>query len=35
VDGQVGVSRNAAGGSNAQQWLEATTNMPVSVVDRI
>ena len=35
VDGQVGVSRNVAGGSNAQQWLEATTNTPVSVGDRI
>ncbi|HEX3560765.1 MAG TPA: DUF6600 domain-containing protein [Pyrinomonadaceae bacterium] len=35
VDGQVGVGRNAAGGSNTQQWLEATTNMPVSVGDRI
>src|SRR5919198_5828185 len=35
VDGQVGVGRNAAGGTDAQQWLEATTNTPVSVGDRI
>src|ERR1051326_554498 len=41
VDGQVGVSHNVAGATDAQQpqpqqqWLEATTNMPVSVGDRI
>jgi hypothetical protein len=35
VDGQVGVSRNAAGGADNQQWVPATTNMPVSVGDRI
>jgi hypothetical protein len=42
VDGQVGVSHNVAAASDAQQqqqeqgqWLQATTNMPVSVGDRI
>jgi hypothetical protein len=36
VDGEVGVSRNAAGsGADNQQWLEATTNTPLSVGDRI
>jgi hypothetical protein len=35
VDGQVGVSRNAAGSEETQHWLEATTNTPVSAGDRI
>jgi hypothetical protein len=41
VDGQVGVSHNVAATPDAQQqqeqgqWLQATTNMPVSVGDRI
>jgi hypothetical protein len=35
VDGQVGVSRAAVEGTDAEQWLEATTNTPVSVGDRI
>jgi FecR protein len=41
VDGQVGVSHNIAGATDAQQqpqqqqWLEATTNTPVSVGDRL
>src|ERR1051326_5991389 len=41
VDGQVGVSHNVAGATDAQQqqqqqqWLEGTTNMAVSVCARI
>ena len=39
VDGDVGVSHNAAGANGGaadnQQWLQATTNTPVSVGDRI
>jgi hypothetical protein len=35
VDGQVGVSHDAAGAADNQQWLQATTNTPVAVGDRI
>jgi hypothetical protein len=35
VDGEVGVGRDATGEEDTGQWLEATTNMPVSVGDRI
>src|SRR5437764_4411576 len=35
VDGDVGVGRNAAGGADTQQWLQATTNTPVSAGERI
>lgn len=42
VDGEVGVGRNSAASSNtkngvagSEQWLQATTNTPVSVGDRI
>src|ERR1041384_6478732 len=39
VDGDVGVTHNAAGANGGaadnQQWLQATTNTPVSVGDRI
>jgi hypothetical protein len=35
VDGEVGVGRDVAGDADAEQWLEATSNMPVSAGDRI
>ncbi|HEV7893360.1 MAG TPA: DUF6600 domain-containing protein [Pyrinomonadaceae bacterium] len=35
VDGAVGVGRNVTGEEDTGQWLEATTNMPVSVGDRV
>src|SRR5919112_6104454 len=35
VEGDVGVGRNAAGSEDSEQWLEATTNTPLSVGDRI
>src|SRR4051812_38573202 len=35
VDGEVGVGRSAAADADNQQWVEATTNTPVSIGDRI
>ena len=35
VDGKVGIGRGADEAEDAEQWLEATTNMPVSTGDRI
>lgn len=35
VDGAVGVGRDVTGEDDAGRWVEATTNMPVSVGDRI
>lgn len=35
VDGEVGIGRSASGDAANQQWLQATTNTPVSVGDRI
>ncbi|HXI26028.1 MAG TPA: FecR domain-containing protein, partial [Pyrinomonadaceae bacterium] len=37
VDGQVGINQSSDNSANAQnaQWIQATTNMPVGVGDRI